>query len=180
VGRNPVTGKLYVSPVFNPAGGNNIENFYPPFEKPLNIHVIGGGGAASPVINLLQSRGYNVSCGVINTLDTDIETAEMLGVPYIAEAPFSPISINSQDKNLQFMKSSDTVILPGVEFGPGNFPNLESVMEAVRMGKKVIVIDEIEIELRDHMGGKAVELYRKIIENGAIVVKSKDEIINYL
>jgi hypothetical protein len=53
-------------------------------------------------------------------------------------------------------------------------------MEAVRMGKKVIVIDEIEIELRDHMGGKAVELYRKIIENGAIVVKSKDEIINYL
>jgi iron complex transport system ATP-binding protein len=180
VGRNPVTEKLYVSPVFNPAVSNNIENFCPPFKKSLNVHVIGGGGAASPVINLLQSRGYNVSCGVVNTLDTDIETAEMLGIAYIAEAPFSPISINSHDKNLQFIKSSDAVILPGVEFGPGNFSNLESIMEAVRMGKKVIVIDEREIGLRDHTGGKAVELYRKIIESGAIVVKSGGEIINYL
>ncbi len=117
---------------------------------------------------------------MINTLDTDIETAGMLGIPYVAEAPFSPISLNSQEKNLQFIKSSDVVVLPGVEFGPGNFSNLESVMEAVRMNKKVIVIDEKEIGLRDHTGGKAVELYRKVIENGAVVVKSEDEILNYL
>jgi iron complex transport system ATP-binding protein len=180
VGRNPVTRKLYVSPIFSPANSDNMGNLYPPLKKSLKVHVIGGGGAASPVINLLYSRGYNVSCGVINTLDTDIETAGMLGIPYVAEAPFSPISLNSQEKNLQFIKSSDVVVLPGVEFGPGNFSNLESVMEAVRMNKKVIVIDEKEIGLRDHTGGKAVELYRKVIENGAVVVKSEDEILNYL
>lgn len=178
VGRNPVTKNLYVSPIFN--HDSNMGNSYPLLKKSLKVHVIGGGGAASPIINLLYSRGYSVSCGVINTLDTDIDTAQMLGIPYITEAPFSPISLNSQSKNLKFIKSSDVVILSGVEFGPGNFSNLVSVNEAIKMNKKVIVIDGKNINARDHTGGKAGELYRKIIESGAIVVKSEDEMINCL
>jgi iron complex transport system ATP-binding protein len=178
VGRNPVTGKLYVSPDFNP--DNSTEGKYNRLSKSLKVHVIGGGGAASPVINLLYSRGYNVSCGVVNTLDTDLDTARMLGIPYVTEAPFSPISADSRNKNLQFIKSSDAVILPGVEFGSGNFPNLMSAYEAVKLGKKVIVIDNRSVNLRDHTGGRAIELYGKIIESGAITVKSEDEIINFL
>ena len=178
VGKNPVTQKLYVSPVFTPAvrgGALNIKS-----NKNLKIHVIGGGGAASPVINLLNSRGYEASCGVINNLDTDVDTAQMLGIPYVTEAPFSPISTVSQNKNLEFIKSSDVVILPGVEFGYGNFPNLLSVKEALRLNKKVIVVDEKTIRERDHTGGKAGSLYRKIIENGAVVVKSVNQILLHL
>jgi len=178
IGRNPVTKKLYVSPVFNPGDDQGISS--QKANKYLRVHIIGGGGAASPVMNLLHSSGYTVSCGVINTLDTDIDTAQMLGIPYVAEAPFSPISFISQNKNIEFIKSSDVVILPAVEFGSGNFSNLVSVKEAISSGEKVIVIDEKNIRERDHTGGKAEKLYRRIIEDGAIVVKSINQVLRYL
>jgi len=178
VGRNPITRNLYVSPVFNPATDRSIAG--PAVNKYLKVHVIGGGGAASPVINLLHSSGYRVSCGVINTLDTDLDTAQMLGISYVNEAPFSPISIDSQNKNLRFIEYSDAVILPTVEFGPGNFSNLVSVKKAVGLRKKVIIIDEKGIRKRDHTGGKAEKLYRKIIKDGAIVVKSVDQVLGCL
>lgn len=178
VGKNPVTKNLYVSPIFyynlssHPAAS--------PVKKLLKIHVIGGGGAASPIINLLHSRGHMVSCGVVNTLDTDMDTARMLKIPCIAEAPFSPISSDSQNKNLKFLKSCDVVILPEIEFGPGNFSNLLSVKEAIKLKKKVIIIDGENICKRDHTGGKAAELYMEIIKDGAVVIKSEEKIPEYL
>ncbi len=178
VGKNPVTGKLYVSPIFSPDIFGDASD--KELNKYLKVHVVGGGGAASPVINLLSSSGYRVSCGVINTLDTDVNTAQMLGIPYVTEAPFSPISRQSQDRNLKFIRSSDVVILPGVEFGHGNFSNLLSVKEAVKLGKKVIIIDEKRIEERDHTGGKAGRLYGKIIRSGAVVVRSVNQILRHL
>jgi iron complex transport system ATP-binding protein len=172
VGKNPFTGKLYISPTFNPV-----------FEGPadvrdIKVHVIGGGGAASPIINLLHGRGYTVSCGVVNNFDTDLNTSEMLGISYVSEAPFSPISLYSQNKNLEFIKSSEIVILPEIEFGHGNFSNLVSVKEAQELGKKVIVIEGKRIKDRDHTDGKAEMLYQKILEKGAITIKNISEIFN--
>jgi len=175
VGRNPFTGKLYVSPVFT--SSYNIGESSRKENKDIKIHVIGGGGAASPILNLLCTQGYLVSCGVVNTIDTDLSTAEILGISYISEAPFSPISLNSQYKNLEFIKSSDIVILPDVEFGHGNFSNLVAVKEALDLGKKVIIINKRKIKDRDHTGGKAEKLYEKIVEKGAIVVKSIEQVI---
>ena len=172
VGKNPFTGKLYISPTFNPV-----------FEAPadvryVKVHVIGGGGAASPIINLLYGRGYTVSCGVVNNFDTDLNTSEMLGISYVSEAPFSPISLYSQNKNLEFIKSSDMVILPEIEFGHGNFSNLVSVKEAQGLGKKVVIIEGKRIKDRDHTGGKAEKLYNKILKNGATTIKDISEIFN--
>ena len=178
IGKNPITKKLYVSPVFSPRADRGISDKTE--KKYLRVHIIGGGGAASPVMNLLHSSGYTVSCGVKNTLDTDLDTARMLGIPYVTEAPFLPISFVSQSKNIEFIKSSDVVILPAVEFGSGNFLNLVSVKEAISSGKKVIVIDEKNISERDHTGGKAEKLYRRIIEDGAVAVKSLDQVLRHL
>jgi len=178
VGRNPVTNKLYVSPIFDP--GLSFGTYRKTENKSLKIHIIGGGGAASPVLSLLYRRGYKISCGVLNTLDTDIDTSQMLDIPYVSEAPFSPISLSSQNKNLEFIKSSDIVILPEVEFGHGNFSNLVSVKEAIRLGKKVIIVDKKSIGKRDYTGGKAAKLYQKIIEEGATVAKSINEVLKYL
>jgi iron complex transport system ATP-binding protein len=104
----------------------------------------------------------------------------MLDIPYIVEAPFSPISMNSQNKNLEFIKASDIVILPEVEFGNGNFSNLVSVKEALFLGKKVIVVDGNNIDKRDHTGGKATELYRKIIDEGALRINKIEQILGSL
>ncbi len=178
IGRNPVTGNLFVSPVFNTAIERNI--MAQTANKYSRIHVIGGGGAASQIISLLHNSGYIISCGVINTLDSDLDTARMFGIPYAAEAPFSPISPDSQNRNLEFIKSSDAVILPAVEFGPGNFSNLISVDKAIGLRKKVIIIDKKNIGKRDHTGGKAEKLYGKIIKGGAIAVESINEVLKHL
>jgi iron complex transport system ATP-binding protein len=178
IGKNPVTKKLYVSPFFSPAAGRKIKGR--DLKKKLRVHVIGGGGAASPVMNLLCSAGFEVSCGVINTMDTDQDTARMLGMSYVSEAPFSPISKESQKKNLEFIRSSEVVILPEVELGNGNFSNLLSVKEALKLNKKVIVIDEKSIGKRDHTGGKAEKLYKNLLEGGAVSIKSYDQVLSHL
>jgi iron complex transport system ATP-binding protein len=172
VGKNPFTGKLYISPTFNPV----FE--VPAHVRDVKVHVIGGGGAASPIINLLYGRGYTVSCGVVNNFDTDLDTSEMLGISYVSEAPFSPISLYSQNRNLEFIKSSDMVILPEIEFGHGNFSNLVSVKEAQELGKKVVIIEGKRIKDRDHTGGKAEKLYNKILRNGAMTIKDISEIFD--
>jgi len=174
VGKNPVTGKLYVSPTFAPGFEKRADYSH------IRIHVIGGGGAASPVMNMLGSRGYIVSCGVVNNFDTDIDTAEMLGVPYVSEAPFSPISQYSQHKNIEFIKASDVVVLPEIAFGHGNFSNLVSVKEALELGKKVIVVDGGNLKQRDYTGGKAEKLYKKILEKGAVVVQNIQQVLEVL
>jgi iron complex transport system ATP-binding protein len=178
IGKNPVTKKLYVSPIFSPSASGKSRG--KELKKKLRVHVIGGGGAASPVMDLLCSAGYEVSCGVVNTLDTDHSTAQMLGIPYVSEAPFSPISRESQDKNLEFIRSSEVVILPGVELGHGNFSNLLSVKEALKLNKKVIIIDEKSISKRDHTGGKAEKLYRSLLKGGAVVIRSYDQVLKNL
>ncbi|MEA2016112.1 MAG: ABC transporter ATP-binding protein [Actinomycetota bacterium] len=178
VGKNPVTDKLYISPVFSPGAGQYV--YGKQRNKNLKVHVIGGGGAASQILGLLYNSGYDISCGVVNTLDTDIDTARMLGIPYVAEAPFSPVSTDSHQKNLQFIKSSDVVILPGIEFGTGNFLNLISVREAVKLNKRVLILNGKDINDRDHTGGKAAELYNRIIGQGAVTVKSIKQILKYL
>jgi len=179
VGKNPVTQKIYVSPVFDPGYGTRDYQIQKNRE-PLKVHIIGGGGAASPVLNLLHHHGYQISCGVVNTFDTDLHTCEMLDIPYIVEAPFSPISLISQNKNLEFIKASDLVILPEIEFGNGNFLNLVAVKEALGFNKKVLVMDGGDIEKRDHTDGKAKTLYEKILYEGGVQIKGKEKLLQYM
>ncbi len=176
IGKNPFTGKLYVSPNFNLKSihANEI------IKKEIKVHVIGGGGAASPILNMLHNSGYIVSTGVVNNLDTDLDTAEQLGITFINEAPFSPISEEAYLRNLELIKTSDFVILPCVEFGNGNFMNLSAALEAIRMGKKVFVINTTDIDTRDYVDGKAKLLYSEILSGNAIVLNNNDEILNKL
>ncbi len=174
VAKNPFTGKLYINPTFN------TQPSEPKKVRDVRIHVIAGGGAASPLLSLLYSHGYKVSCGVVNNLDTDQDTAQMLGIPFISEAPFSPISMYAQNKNLEFVKGSEYVILAPLEFGYGNIPNLVVAKQALEMGKEVLVIGDKTIAQRDHTRGKAAALYDNIIRNGATLTDSIQEVLDII
>ncbi len=41
-------------------------------------------------------KAIEVTAGVLNMLDTDYETAELLKIPTVSEAPFSPITDQSK------------------------------------------------------------------------------------
>lgn len=176
VGKNPFTGKLYISPNFNlHILKDEVKN-----KKDIRIHVIGGGGSASEILNMLHNLDYILSTGVINNLDTDINTSEELGIVFVNEAPFSPISKEAYERNIELIKISDVVILPSIEFGHGNFLNLKAVFEALKIGKKIIIVDDKEIAERDHVGGEAIKLYNEIIAKGAITVKNNHNILEVL
>ncbi len=174
VGKNPFTNKTYISPTFTPSYDDSFKG------DDKKIHIIGGGGSASFTMNTLYNLGYDITCGVVNSLDTDLNTAQLLQISYVSEAPFSPISLYSQGKNMEFIKASDVVILPDVEFGKGNFSNLIAVKEAAEMGKTVIILDSRDIAARDHTNGKAQTLYKKIDYPNVRHVKTIDEIVKIL
>ena len=79
-----------------------------------------------------------------------------------------------------FIKASSVVILPEVEFGNGNFSNLVSVKEALSLSKKVIVVETKDIKERDHTGGKAAELYNKILKEGAMRIKTDKQMLDII
>ncbi|MBM3275659.1 MAG: ABC transporter ATP-binding protein, partial [Candidatus Sericytochromatia bacterium] len=56
------------------------------------VHIVAGGGAGRRIIPALWAMGFDVSVGILNALDSDLEVAASCGVPTLAEAPFAPFS----------------------------------------------------------------------------------------
>jgi len=132
------------------------------------------------MISKLKIDGYFITCGVLNVIDTDYETAKALEIPIVSEAPFSNISEESYKKNIEEIKLCENVILANVEFGYGNLSNLKAVEEALNIGKKVIILQESPITDRDYTKGEATKIYKEIIEKGAIVVHNEEELFKFL
>ncbi len=160
VRRHPITGKFYVLPVKVEKVGK------------AKVHVICGGGSGAKLMLRLEKA----SAGVLNVLDTDWEVANSLGFEIVSEAPFSPITEESHEKNLKLIDKADGVILTDVPFGYGNLKNLEAALYASELGK-LIVIDKTPIESRDFTNGRATELYKKL---NAKFVKNEEEAISSL
>ncbi len=158
--KHPITGKFYVLPV-------KLEKV-----RKTKVHVICGGGSGAKIMMKLK----RASAGVLNILDTDWEIANSLGFEIVSEAPFSPITEESHEKNLRLIDSANRVILTDVPFGYGNLKNLEAALYASELGK-LIVIEKTPIECRDFTSGKATELYKRI---NAEFVKSENEAISML
>lgn len=101
------------------------------------IHLICGGGTGSYLMRELTDRGFSVSAGVINALDTDEVTGRELGLPMAVEAPFSPISDEAYAECLMLIAEADVVLLTDVPIGRGNARNLDVMEAALAAGKAV-------------------------------------------
>ncbi|MGD6933642.1 MAG: ABC transporter ATP-binding protein [Candidatus Bathyarchaeia archaeon] len=148
--------------------------------KNCNVHLICGAGTGTPLIKMFVDKGYNVTSGVLNVADTDLETCNLLKVPSVFEPPFSAITDKSYEANLQMVKNSNIVILTDVPFGLGNLKNLHAALEAAKCGILTYVIDESPIEIRDYTGGKATRLMQELKKSGAIFVKNQIELFSIL
>ncbi len=164
--RHPRTGSIFVVPLLD----------LPTTKEQLGgtVHLVCGGGTGSILMTELTRRGYSVTSGVLNVLDTDNETAHELGIPVINEAPFSPISDENYQEHLRMISASQLVILSDVPFGKGNIRNLEAILWALGRRKRIIMI-EGKIEETDFTQGIAKEYLLRLKEGGAIVVQSEKQ-----
>jgi iron complex transport system ATP-binding protein len=117
------------------------------------LHLVCGGGTGSALMRELSDRGYHLSAGVLNALDSDEVTGRELGLPMAVEAPFAPIGDGAHAENLRLMGDADLVVLSDVPLGHGNARNLDAVHAALARGARVWVLAGV-LE-QDHTGAAA-------------------------
>jgi len=171
VKKHPITGSLHVIPISRPL------HLKP---RSLSIHLICGCGTGSPIMKILLDEGYSVTAGVLNLLDTDQETAQLLSVPTATEAPFSPITEDAHEANLRLIRKSNVLVITPTQFGDGNLRNLNAAETALKEGIPTILLEYGPLEERDFTNGKATEYLMKLKNNGAINVKSINELVQVL
>jgi len=171
VKKHPITGYLHVIPISRPINQQ---------QKSLSIHLICGCGTGSPLMKILKDEGYFVTAGVLNLLDTDQETAQLLKIPITSEAPFSPITEEAHTANLKMISKANVIVITPTQFGDGNLRNLNAAETALEKGIPIILLEDGSIEERDFTKGKATKYLTKLKNNGAITVKSTSELLHFL
>ncbi|MCK4475183.1 MAG: ABC transporter ATP-binding protein [Methanophagales archaeon] len=182
VKRHALTNLCYVSPVPSPvkrqpesteaSSKNNADT---------TIHLICGGGEGASLMHLLSEKGYKVTAGVVNVVDTDYEVAQLLSIPVVTEAPFSPITEEAFQAHLALIEKADVVVLCSIPFGFGNLKNMDAAEVALeRMDKSVLVFDSDKIEERDFTGGEATKRFIELKNKGVLPVKNQEEVLKKL
>ncbi len=171
VKKHPITGQLHMIPISRPL----IQK-----KKTLVVHVISGCGTGSSIMKTLLDEGYRVTAGVLNLLDTDQETAQLLSIPTTNEAPFSPITKEAHEANLQMISKADVLVVTPTQFGEGNLRNLDAADETLKKGLPTVLLEDGPISERDFTNGKATKFIEKLKTNGAVTVKSIKELVSFL
>ncbi|MFQ6090851.1 MAG: ATP-binding cassette domain-containing protein, partial [Candidatus Bipolaricaulia bacterium] len=168
VGRNPLTGAIYIE-LAPPLGGRRKR------ERGVQgkVHIVCGGGSGVPVLRMLAPE-YGLSAGVLSPLDTDYEVAQHLGVELALEAPFAPVSREAHERNLKLMEAAYAVVLCPVPVGPGNLKNLEALLELPP--EKIYLLGSEGAGGRDHTGGQATTLVQELLSRGATAVRDIAEL----
>ncbi|MGC8862302.1 MAG: heme ABC transporter ATP-binding protein [Armatimonadota bacterium] len=176
VRRHPTTHRPYVIAGVCRRSPEPTESF----DRPIRVHVIGGGGTAAPIVAKLVRRGYQVSCGVLNEGDADREVADALDVPYVPERAFSPITPESDAAHLRLIQAADAVVLTDLPVGQANLANVRAARDAARSGKSLFVLRPGSVVERDFTGGRAADLIGEALSAGARSAQTIDDLLAML
>ena len=129
------------------------------------VHVVGGGGAASPILRALVEEGFTVTAGALHLLDTDSETAEALGIASAIEGPFAPLGPEARERHRLLRRSARAIVVAPFVVGPSNLANLADLVDSP--GTPLFLLRRPPIGERDFAGGRATEAYSKLLGLGA-------------
>jgi iron complex transport system ATP-binding protein len=178
VRRHPETGRPYIVPLqLHRRGTGHLGGSarLRGGERP-RLHAIVGGGAGERLLPELYRLGFDMSVGVVNTLDSDQLLASRLGLPVIAEAPFSAISPESLAVLGQTLRGVSAVVVGNVAWGSGNVGNLRALAD-LRAGPQIYLIADQPIADRDFTGGEAQALWARLVANGARVLSQHELLV---
>ena len=162
VGIDVVTGAVSVTPVLREQAVAG--------EPRGRVLVIGGSGAAAPVMRRLVLGGWHVSAGALNAGDADQLVAAALRVAHVALPPFAPMAAAADAQVHKLAAASDAIVIAEVPFGHGNVGNLRAAVESTR---PLVLIGGIAG--RDFTDGNAARLWAEAEAAGAITVARLDD-----
>ncbi len=172
VHRNPRDDSLYVVPITR----KEIKT-----TKDTHVHVVCGGGTGGKVMKKLVEEGYEVTAGVLNAMDSDMESVDFLNVRPVVEAPFSSISKEAKKENMELMKSAEAVVVTPFPIGKGNVDNIKMVEEMVDEVKQVVLMDGDDIHARDYTDGYASSILNGMkIKYNVSTVKEEEGVLRAL
>lgn len=108
VGTDPTTGEPTVSPL--PERSDSLET---------QVHVLGGGNTATPLLRELADAGATVSVGPVVEGDLDHETARRFGFDAVAVEPFSTPAGESLTRAREQIAAADVVAIAGAALDRG-------------------------------------------------------------
>ncbi|MCI4355375.1 MAG: ABC transporter ATP-binding protein, partial [Thermoplasmata archaeon] len=161
--RDPRTGQPYLLPRrLSEAARDGVA----PGTRRGPVHVVGGGGAAGPILRILADEEYALTAGALPLLDSDGEACEELGVPYVAEIPFAPLSEEVRVRHRAMMDAARAIVVAPFAVGPTNLANLEDLVG--RPGAIPVLLYAAPPGFdRDFTGGRATRLLGQLVEEGA-------------
>ncbi|MGI9953088.1 ABC transporter ATP-binding protein [Moorellaceae bacterium AZ2] len=169
--RHPWNGRLFITLLPRKSAGRPADGPCPV------VHLVGGGGTGAGLMEAMFRWGWTVTAGVLNRGDRDWEQGRLLGIEMVEIPPFAPINDEDHQRNLALMRRADCLVLANVPFGQGNIRNLYALEDAQAGGLPVFLVDESPIEERDYTGGVATQVYKRIIEKGAYLLKSETPVL---
>jgi iron complex transport system ATP-binding protein len=135
------------------------------------VHIIAGGGAASGLLEELAAHGYAPTVGIVSVFDTDYAVAQRYELDVVSAPPFEPFPPEVVREFDVLAHEAEVIIVAPVFFGRGNLAPLRTALEAVRNGKKVVVIGKPPLAERDLSDGEATGLIGELLTAGAIEVQ---------
>jgi iron complex transport system ATP-binding protein len=164
--RDPATGQPYLLPRRVVEPGRALPAA-PPTGPP--IHLVGGGGSAAGLLRRLVEEGFPLTAGVLPLLDSDAEACEELGVPYVGEIPFAPISEASRERHRRQLAEAGAVVVAPFAVGPSNLSNLAD-LEGLRDASVILLLEPPRGASRDFTGGAATRILEGLRARGATTV----------
>jgi cobalamin transport system ATP-binding protein len=144
------------------------------------VHVVGGGGTATPVLRALFAGGWRTTAGVLPLFDTDTETARALGTPTVVGLPFAPIAPDRREAVRPLLHRAVAVVVAPIPVGPANLANLEE-LEALDPGRiPLLLLEPDGWAGRDFTGGAATAVRDRLRARGARAVASVAEVLRAL
>lgn len=163
VGTDAVTGTVAITPV--------LREQSTPVLTHGEVFVVGGSGAAAPLMRRLALAGYRVTSGALNVGDVDLAVAEALGLDFVAVPAFAEMDAATEQAVNELARAADVRIVAPVPFGRPNLGNLRAIVESTG---PTIFMGGFDAE-RDFTGGEAQKLAASALASGAEMVADIDE-----
>jgi len=165
VTEHPITGSASVT-AFGDDGAREGDG---------RIHVVGGGGAATPLLHRLDAAGFEPSVGAVSADDRDAETARTIGADLVTIPPYAPVDDAARAAVADRLSHADAVVVADVTIAPGNRPVLDAVLDA---SAPVVVVDGRPLDERNVAGAAGRRLDDRLRDRSVVVADEPRTVVD--